>query len=193
MLILASASPRRLELLARIGIVPDAVEPADLPEDPLPKETARALALRLSAAKAAHVAAKLAERHPGAVVLGADTVVSVGRRLLPKTETRAEAAACLALLSGRNHRVTTGIAVVSGGQLRQRAVETRLSFKTLSPGEIAAYLDSGEWQGKAGGYGIQGRAGAFCIRLTGSWEAVMGLPLYETVTLLRATGSLNLA
>jgi septum formation protein len=189
MLILASASPRRLELLARIGIVPDAVVPADLPEDPLPKETARALALRLSAAKAAHVAAL----HPGAVILGADTVVSVGRRLLPKTDTRNEALACLQLLSGRNHRVTTAIAVATNGQLRQRAVETRVSFKKLAPGEISAYLDSGEWQGKAGGYGIQGRAGAFCIRLTGSWEAVMGLPLYETATLLSAARSQTIA
>lgn len=184
MLILASASPRRLELLARIGVVPDRVVAADLPEDPLPKETARALALRLSAAKARAVAAGF----PDATVLGADTVVSVGRRLLPKAETRSEALACLQLLSGRNHRVTTAIAVVRGAVLRQRAVETRIAFKRLSDREIGAYLDSGEWKGKAGGYGIQGRAGAFCRHLSGSWEAVMGLPLYETTCLLGPSG-----
>ena len=185
MLILASASPRRLELLARIGVVPDRVVPADLPEDPLPKETPRALALRLAQAKAAAVAAD----HPDAVVLGSDTVVSVGRRILPKAETVDEALACLKLLSGRNHRVTTAVAVASGGKVRSRVVETRLTFKHLSRQEIEAYLASGEWQGKAGGYGIQGRAGAFCIRLTGSWEAVMGLPLYETSCLLAGSGT----
>ncbi|MCU0883043.1 MAG: Maf family nucleotide pyrophosphatase [Hyphomonadaceae bacterium] len=183
-LILASASPRRLELLARIGIVPDAVIPADIDETGLPKEAPRALAIRLASGKARAVAAQ----RPDALVLGSDTVVSVGRRILPKAEDRATAAACLALLSGRNHVVTTAVALAGPHGLSVRAVTTRLTFKALSPAEQAAYLDSGEWHGKAGGYGIQGRAGAFCIRLAGSWEAVMGLPLYETACLLEGAG-----
>jgi septum formation protein len=115
-------------------------------------------------------------------------VVAVGRRLLPKAETREEAKACLNLLSGRNHRVTTAVAVHYGARTASRAVETRLAFKRLSQQDIDTYLDSGQWQGKAGGYGIQGLAGAFCLHLNGSWEAVMGLPLYETVCLLEGFG-----
>lgn len=183
-LILASASPRRQELLARVGILPDAICPADLDETPLRGETARQLGLRLARAKAAAVAAD----HPDALVLAADTVVAVGRRLLPKAETREEAKACLTLLSGRNHRVTTAVAVHLGARTASRAVETRLAFKRLSQQDIDTYLDSGQWQGKAGGYGIQGLAGAFCLHLNGSWEAVMGLPLYETVCLLEGLG-----
>jgi septum formation protein len=183
-LILASASPRRQELLARIGIAPDAICPADLDETPLPKETPRAHAVRLASAKAAAISAQF----PDDLILGSDTVVSVGRRLLPKAESRAQALYCLELLSGRNHRVTTAVAVQSGGRRASRVVETRLSFKRLSAAEIKAYLDSEQWQGKAGGYGIQGLAGAFCMRLNGSWEAVMGLPLYETACLLEGFG-----
>jgi septum formation protein len=183
-LILASASPRRLELLARIGITPDAVMPADIDETPLPNETGRALALRLARSKAGHIAAI----EPEALVLGSDTVVCVGRRILPKAEDRDTAEACLRLLSGRNHIVTTALALAGPHGLSGRAVSTRLAFKRLSDREITSYLDSGQWQGKAGGYGIQGLAGAFCMRLTGSWEAVMGLPLYETVSLLEGAG-----
>lgn len=183
-LILASASPRRIELLARIGVVPDLVLPADLDETPLPKETPRQHVLRLAQAKAAAISAT----HPAALVLAADTVVAKGRRLLPKAQTREEAQACLTMLSGCNHRVTTAIAVQLGDRKAVRAVETRLAFKRLSQGEITRYLDSGEWQGKAGGYGIQGLAGAFCTHLNGSWEAVMGLPLYESLCLLEGFG-----
>jgi septum formation protein len=183
-LILASASPRRIELLARIGVVPDLVLPADLDETPLPKEAPRQHVLRLAQAKAAAISAT----HPAALVLAADTVVAKGRRLLPKAQTREEAQACLNMLSGCNHRVTTAIAVQLGDRTAVRAVETRLAFKRLSQGEINRYLDSGEWQGKAGGYGIQGLAGAFCTHLNGSWEGVMGLPLYESLCLLEGFG-----
>jgi septum formation protein len=183
-LILASASPRRSELLARIGIVPDAIIPADLDETPLPKETPRAHVLRLAQAKAAAIAVA----HPDDLVLAADTVVAIGRRLLPKAETRAQALACLTMLSGTNHRVTTALAVQVGTRTASRAVETRLSFKRLSAPEITHYLDSGEWEGKAGGYGIQGLAGAFCTHLIGSFEGVMGLPLYETMCLIEGMG-----
>lgn len=183
-LILASASPRRLELLARIGITPDAVIAADIDETAGAKEAPRALALRLARQKAQAVAAL----HPASLVLGSDTIVSVGRRMLPKAEDRETAAACLKLLSGRNHVVTTGVALAGPQGVAVRAVATRLTFKTLSALEQQHYLDSGQWQGKAGGYGIQGLAGAFCIRLTGSWEAVMGLPLYETACLLEGAG-----
>jgi len=184
-LVLASASPRRLELLRRIGIEPDRVEPADIDETPLKKETPRLLALRLAGEKARTAAA----RAPGAYVLGADTVVSVGRRVLPKAETEAEARACLELLSGRNHRVGTGVAVIApDGRLASRLVETRVNFKRLTEAETEAYLASGEWRGKAGGYGVQGLAGAFVIDMVGSWPAVMGLPLYETRCLLEGLG-----
>jgi len=184
-LVLASASPRRLELLRRIGIEPDRVEPADIDETPLKKETPRLLALRLAREKARAAAA----RAPGAYVLGADTVVSVGRRVLPKAETEAEARACLDLLSGRNHRVGTGVAVIApDGREASRLVETRVNFKRLTEAETEAYLASGEWRGKAGGYGVQGLAGAFVIDMVGSWPAVMGLPLYETRCLLEGLG-----
>lgn len=184
-LILASASPRRLELLARIGIHPDAIAPTDIDETPLKGELPRALAKRLAIGKAA-AAYSLVE--PEAVILAADTVVGVGRRILPKAETRAEAEACLRLLSGRSHRVFTGVAVKTEAKSGVRISETRLAFKRLSDTEIAAYLDGGEWQGKAGGYGIQGAAGAFATHLIGSFEGVMGLPLYDTVCLLEGVG-----
>ena len=130
----------------------------------------------------------MTERAPEAVVLAADTVVAVGRRLLEKAADEAEAVRFLKLLSGRNHRVFTGVAVAAEGAIRHRVVETRVSFKQLSDAEIAAYIESGEWRGKAGGYGIQGRAGAFVTRIVGSYPAVMGLPLYETVNLLGGAG-----
>lgn len=184
MLILASGSPRRLELLARIGISPDLVLPADIDETEAKNENPRNYALRLAKEKALLIA----QKHPKDFVLGADTVVSVGRRILPKAETEEQAEYCLSLLSGRNHIVTTAIALVKDGKISARAVQTRIAFKKLLPFEILEYLQSREWSGKAGGYGIQGRAGAFCINLNGSWEAVMGLPLYETVCLLSGMG-----
>ena len=184
-LVLASASPRRLDLLRQVGIEPDRIDPADLDETPLSKETPRLLALRLARAKAVLGAG----RHPDAYVVAADTVVAVGRRVLPKAETEAEARACLALLSGRGHRVETAVAVQApGGRAASRLVEARLQFKRLTEAEIAAYLASGEWRGKAGGYAIQGRAGGFVIALQGSYSAVVGLPLYETLCLLEGLG-----
>lgn len=184
-LVLASASPRRLDLLRQIGLTPDAVEAADLDEAPLPHETPRQLALRLAAAKAAHVAA----RAPDAYVLGADTVVAVGRRVLPKAEDDSEVRDCLRLLSGRAHRVLTGVAVAApGGRVASRLVESRLHFKRLGDADIAAYLACGEGIGKAGGYAIQGHAGAMVISLQGSYSGVVGLPLYETANLLAGLG-----
>jgi septum formation protein len=184
-LVLASASPRRQALLAQIGIAPDAVAPADVDETPERGETPRRLALRLAEAKAAAGALGQAD----AFVLAADTVVAVGRRVLPKAETEAEARACLALLSGRAHRVLTGVAVrAPDGRTATRLVETRVVFKRLAAGETAAYLASGEWRGKAGGYAVQGLAGAFVLSLQGSYSGVVGLPLYETRCLLEGLG-----
>ena len=183
-LVLASASPRRIELLAQVGITPDHIDPADIDETPLKGETPPRLAERLASTKAQVVAA----RRPDAVVIAADTVVAVGRRFLEKAADEAEATRFLKLLSGRNHRVFTGVAVVRAGRLSARVNETRVSFKPLSQDEIAAYVASGDWRGKAGGYGIQGPAGAFVQRIVGSHPAVMGLPLYEAVQLLRGVG-----
>lgn len=183
-LILASASPRRRQLLEQIGFTPDEIIPADIDETEAPGELPRVLAGRLAEEKARAIAA----RHPGDVVLGSDTVVAAGRRILPKTETRDEAAKCLEILSGRAHRVFTGLAVAGPGEdvVRTRIVETRVKVKQLSHQEITAYLDSGEWHGKAGGYGIQGAFAAFIIQIVGSYTAVVGLPLYETANLLTA-------
>ena len=183
-LVLASSSPRRVELLALVGVTPDRIDPADIDETPLKGETPPRLALRLAVSKARVVA----ERSPDAVVLAADTVVAVGRRFLEKAADEAEAVRFLKLLSGRGHRVYTGVAVAAGGRISERVVETRVTFKVLSDAEIAAYVASGEWKGKAGGYGIQGRAGAFVTRLVGNYPAVMGLPLYESVNLLAGAG-----
>jgi septum formation protein len=184
-LVLASASPRRLDLLRQIGLDPDAIDAAELDETPAPKETPRRLALRLAGSKASHVAA----RHPDAFVLAADTVVAVGRRVLPKVETEAEERACLRLLSGRAHRVLTGVAVVApGGRSATRLVESRVHFKRLSDDEFEGYVRSGEGIGKAGGYAIQGRAGAFVTTLQGSYSGVVGLPLYEAAALLGGLG-----
>jgi septum formation protein len=182
-LILASASPRRLELLERLGIAPDAVEPAEIDETPRKSEIADRYALRMATEKACAV------RRPNALVLAADTVVAAGRRILPKTEDEAEAEAALSLLSGRRHRVHCAVALVDcEGRTRTRLSTSLVAFKRLSPDEIRAYLASGEWRGKAGGYAIQGRAEALVRMLSGSHSGVMGLPLYETRALLRAAG-----
>src|SRR3954465_5877586 len=182
-LILASASPRRLELLARLGVVPDAVLPAEIDETPRPGELPAAYACRIAPQKAAAVAA------PASLVLAADTVVAAGRRILPKTEDEAEARAALSLLSGRRHKVHSAITLVGpDGKARHRLSTSIVAFKRLSEEELAAYLAGGEWRGKAGGYAIQGSAEALVRYLAGSHSAVMGLPLYETRTLLRAAG-----
>ncbi len=188
---LASGSPRRLALLAQIGVDPDAILPSEIDETPRRGESPRGLAERLASEKAAAsaaVALKAPELAP-CITLAADTVVSVGRRMLPKCEILDEAEACLRLLSGRAHRVYTGLALATpGGGLRRRLVETRVRFKRLSRDEIEAYLGSGEWRGKAGGYAIQGLAGAFVVRLVGSYTNVVGLPLAETNALLAGEG-----
>ena len=182
MLVLASASPRRLDLLRQIGLEPDAIDPADTDETPRPRELPRAYALRMAEAKLSAVMA----RHPNAVVLAADSVVAVGRRILPKAETEAEARTCLALLSGRRHKVLGGVAVGCADRVHTRLVETAVRFKRLERAEIDDYVKSGEWQGKAGGYAIQGRAASFVAFLSGSYSNVVGLPLFETLPLLKA-------
>ena len=190
-LVLASASPRRLALLGQMGLEPDAVIPADIDETPRRSESPRALVQRLSAEKAAMAAGVAARRAElgRCLVLAADTAVCVGRRVLPKCEIYDEAAACLRLLSGRAHRVYTAVTLVApGGGSRKRLVEARVRFKRLSREEIDAYLASGEWRGKAGGYAIQGLAGAFVVRLVGSYTCVVGLPLAETAALLAGEG-----
>jgi septum formation protein len=185
MLVLASSSPRRRELLAQIGILPDVVDPADIDETPLPEELPVEHASRLALAKAAAVA----KRHPQAFVLGADTVVACGRRILPKADTQASADTCLRLLSGRRHRVIGGLCVTTpAGRNAVRIVTSRVAFKRLSGDERTAYLASNEWQGKAGGYAIQGRAASFITWISGSYSNVVGLPLYETRTLLAGLG-----
>ena len=182
-LVLASASPRRLDLLARIGVVPDAVLPAEIDETVLKGELPIPYARRIAAAKAAAVA------ETGALILAADTVVAAGRRILPKTESEDEARAALSLLSGRRHRVHSAVTLIDAeGRARHRLASSLVAFKPLSEAELTAYLASGEWRGKAGGYAIQGRAEALIRRLSGSWSNVVGLPLFETRALLRAAG-----
>jgi len=182
-LVLASASPRRIELLARLGVVPDEVAPAEIDETPRPRELPTLYACRMAAEKAAAVA------RPGALVLAADTVVAAGRRILPKAEDEATARAALSLLSGRRHRVLSAVTLVgTDGQARHRLSASVVAFKRLSEEELAAYLESGEWRGKAGGYAIQGRAEALIRLISGSHSGVVGLPLYETRALLRAAG-----
>jgi septum formation protein len=184
-LVLASASPRRLELLRQVGIEPDRVDPADIDETPGRDETPRRLALRLAREKAAAVAS----RHPHAFVVGADTLVAVGRRILNKPGTEAEARAMLSLLSGRAHKVLTGLAVLApGGRSADRVVETRVRFKRLSDEETNAFIAAGDWRDAAGGYKIHQRAGAFVTELQGSYTSVVGLPLHETVALLTGLG-----
>jgi septum formation protein len=190
-LILASASPRRLGLLNQIGIDPEHLIPTHIDETPVKGELPRKLAVRLAEEKAmaARERALAAGAPPGALILAADTVVAVGRRILPKAETIEEASQCLRLLSGRAHRVYTGVCLLTPrGHTRQRLVETRVRFKRLSGREMEAYLASTEWRDKAGGYAIQGIAGAFVIKLVGSYSAVVGLPLNETVDLLVGEG-----
>ena len=184
-LVLASASPRRRALLEQIGYAPDAVEPAALEEAVLPGEQPEAHAARLAQAKAESVA----ERHPGTFVLGADTVVACGRRILGKAETEESARRCLSLLSGRRHRVFGGVTVIDpAGRAVSRLVRTAVTFKRLSAEEMAAYLAGGEWRGKAGGYAIQGRAAAFVSFVGGSYSNAVGLPLHETYRLLVGLG-----
>ena len=184
-LILASASPRRLDLLARIGVVPDAVVPADVDEGVPKGEFPRDHAVRLSRAKALVVAGK----EPDALVLAADTVVAVGRRILPKVEDEATLRACMALLSGRRHRVLTGVALAApGGVMRERLVETMIAMKRLSNEEVDFYAAHGEWRGKAGGYALQGYGEVYVRHIAGSYSNVVGLPLAETRVLLKAAG-----
>ncbi|MEM9139184.1 MAG: Maf family protein [Pseudomonadota bacterium] len=185
-LILGSASPRRRDLLAQIGIVPDAITPADIDETPLKGELPRPYVERLARQKCA--ALTEAGGLDSALILTADTVVSAGRRILGKPADRDEARAFLTLLSGRRHRVTTSVCIQGSGQTRQRTVETRVKLKRLSPTEIDAYLATGEWQGKAGGYAIQGAAAAFVPEIFGSYTNVVGLPLVETANLLTGLG-----
>jgi septum formation protein len=182
-LILASASPRRLDLLARIGVTPDAVIPAEIDESPGKNERPDRYACRMAAEKAAAVA------EPGALTLAADTVVAAGRRILPKAESGEEARAALSLLSGRRHRVLSAVTLIdAGGTARHRLSTSIVTFKRLSEAELDAYLAAGEWRGKAGGYAIQGRAEALVRAVSGSHSGVVGLPLYETRALLRAAG-----
>ena len=188
-LVLASGSPRRLALLQQIGIVPDQLVPAGIDETPLPRETPRKLVARLSRGKAAEAFRRIhaEEENRDALILAADTVVYVAGRILPKAETMEEAEQCLRLLSGRAHRVYTGLCLITPQEtVRTRLVETRIRFKRLSRQEFEAYLASGEWRGKAGGYAIQGIAESFVIKLIGSYSNVVGLPLYETGLLLGA-------
>lgn len=182
-LVLASGSPRRLALLRQVGVEPDLVVESCIEETGLAAETPRQMAGRLARAKAAAVSA------PGAFVLAADTVVAVGRRVLGKPADEADALAGLRLLTGRGHRVFSAV-VLRGpeGQVAARLSETRLAFRRLSEPELAAYVASGEWRGKAGGYAVQGLAGAWVRRLNGSYSGVVGLPLFETVQLLRGAG-----
>jgi nucleoside triphosphate pyrophosphatase len=189
--VLASGSPRRLALINQSGIEPDALRPAELDETPRRGELPRACANRLARAKAeaALATVRIDDELKGAYVLAADTVVAIGRRILPKAELLDEAAQCLRMLSGRNHRVYTAICLVTPKEaFRQRLIETRVRFKRLSPQDIEAYLASGEWRGKAGGYAAQGLAGTFIVKLVGSYTNVVGLPLYETIALLSGEG-----
>ncbi len=184
-LVLASASPRRLDLLRQIGVVPDCVDPAMVDERVLPGELPGAHAHRLASAKAEAVL----PRHAGSFLLAADTVVACGRRILPKAEDRQTAAHCLSLLSGRRHRVFGAIQIIApGGRRLSRVVATAVAFKRLSKMEIEQYLASDEWQGKAGGYAIQGLAGAFVPWINGSYTNVVGLPLAEVCTMLQGLG-----
>jgi septum formation protein len=190
-LVLASGSPRRLGLLNQAGIEPDSLLPAEVDELPLRGELPRSLATRLARdkAEAALSAVRIDEELRGSYIIAADTVVAVGRRILPKAEMLDEAAACLRMLSGRNHRVYTGVCLVTPKEsFRQRLVETRVRFKRLSKEDLEAYLASGEWRGKAGGYAIQGLAGTLVVKIVGSYTNVVGLPLNETVALLQGEG-----
>src|ERR1700724_924282 len=190
-LVLASGSPRRVTLVNQAGIEPDALRPTNVDETPKRGELPRACANRLARAKAEAALELVREDEDlnGAYILAADTVVAVGRRILPKAELLDEAAQCLRLLSGRNHRVHTSVCLVTPKEtFRQRHVETRVRFKRLSDQDIESYLASGEWRGKAGGYAAQGIAGTFLVKIVGSYSNIVGLPLYETMTLLGGEG-----
>jgi len=184
-LVLASASPRRTELLARINVIPDAIDPAHIDETPAKSERPADHARRLADEKAMIVAS----RHPGAIVLAADTVVAAGRRILPKAETEAQARECLALLSGRRHKVLSAVTLIDpAGHVRRRLSTSTVAFCLLDAAEVERYVACREWHGKAGGYAIQGHAEAWVRRLDGSHSGVIGLPLFETRALLRAAG-----
>lgn len=184
-LILASASPRRLELLKQAGITPAQVAPADIDETPLKAELPMAYARRIAEEKAL----KVATGHTGAFILSADTVVALGRRILPKAETEAEALKCLELMSGRRHKVLTAVAVIApGGKMKSILSTSVVRFKRLTKDDTAAYLAAGEWKGKAGGYAIQGKAAILIPFISGSYSGIVGLPLSETVNLLTGLG-----
>lgn len=190
-LVLASGSARRVMLINQVGIEPDALRPTDIDETPKRGELPRACANRLARAKAeaALQLINVDDELKGAYILSADTVVAVGRRILPKANLLDEASQCLRLLSGRNHRVHTAICLVTpAGSFRQRLVETKVRFKRLNEEDIESYLASGEWRGKAGAYAVQGIAGGFVVKLVGSYSGVVGLPLYETTALLLGEG-----
>jgi septum formation protein len=190
-LVLASASPRRLQLLDQVGLQPDLLNPTDIDETPLRRESPRRLALRLAEkkAKVALQAPLVKNLGPNTIIIAADTVVGLGRRVLPKAETPDVAMDCLRLLSGRSHWVYSAVAVVSpSGAISTRCNETKVRFKRLSRDDMATYLKSEEWRGKAGGYAIQGRAAAFVRNLAGSYSGVVGLPLHETLSLIEGAG-----
>jgi septum formation protein len=190
-LVLASASPRRLALLEQAGLKPDLLMPADIDETPLKRESPRRLAIRLAGEKAriaqeAPLVKKLGNK---TFILASDTVVGLGRRILPKPETPEEAKACLWLLSGRSHWVYSAVTLLApGGRSWRRCSETKVRFKRLSREDVESYLKSDEWRGKAGGYAVQGRAESFVRSLSGSHSGVVGLPLYETIHLLQGAG-----
>jgi len=190
-LVLASGSPRRLSLINQAGVEPDSLEPAEIDETPERGELPRTLSVRLAREKALKAQERIRSREDlkGAFILAADTVVAVGRRIMPKPELLEEAASCLRLLSGRTHRVYSGVCLVTPNEsVKTRLVETRVRFKRLSDHDIESYLASGEWRNKAGGYAIQGLAGTFVVKLVGSYTNVVGLPLYETIALLAGEG-----
>jgi septum formation protein len=190
-LVLASGSPRRLSLINQAGVEPDSLEPAEIDETPERGELPRTLSVRLAREKALKAQERIRSRDDlkGAFILAADTVVAVGRRIMPKPELLEEAASCLRLLSGRTHRVYSGVCLVTPNEtVKTRLVETRVRFKRLSDQDIESYLASGEWRNKAGGYAIQGLAGTFVVKLVGSYTNVVGLPLYETTALLAGEG-----
>lgn len=185
MLVLASASPRRLELLKQAGVAPDKVAPADIDETPLKNELPANYAKRIASEKAKKVFAQ----HQGAVILAADTVVALGRRILPKAETEEQAVQCLTLMSGRRHKVMSAVCVIGrNGRERAKLVTSVVKFKRLSQVEINDYIASFEWQGKAGGYAIQGKAALFIPFISGSYTNIVGLPLFETLNMLKSEG-----
>jgi septum formation protein len=190
-LVLASASPRRLALLEQVGIIPDLLIPADIDETAKKRETPRRLSIRLAEEKARAVQqAPLAKKLEGRIfIIAADTVVGLGRRILPKAEDHDQVRACLALLSGRSHWVYSTVALIGpDGKLRSRCSETKVRFKRLSRQDVDSYVKTGDWRGKAGGYAIQGRAEGFVRMLTGSYSGVVGLPLHESINLLQGAG-----